>query len=89
MLFSFVIAASWWESGFGRVGNSYELDLVIDSLGSANINVSPCISLLVHREYLLGRDKFILLGFKTLAVPQLLTRSYFGLFFLEILGFCL
>lgn len=28
MLFSFVISSAWWESGFERVGNSYELDLV-------------------------------------------------------------
>lgn len=28
MLFNFVISSAWWESGFGRVGNSYELNLV-------------------------------------------------------------
>lgn len=28
MLSSFVIFSAWWESGFGRVGNSYELDFV-------------------------------------------------------------
>jgi len=28
MLFNFVFSSAWWVSGFGRVGNSYELDLV-------------------------------------------------------------
>lgn len=29
MLFNFVIPSSLWESGFGRVGNSYEFDLIV------------------------------------------------------------
>lgn len=28
MLLNFVISSAWWESGFGRVGNSDELSLV-------------------------------------------------------------
>lgn len=53
-----------------------------DSLGGANINAPLCISLLVYREYFLGRDKFTLLIFINLAVPNLglgvILDEYFG-----------
>lgn len=58
IMFNFVISSAWWESGFGRVGNSYESDLIvggqkffIDSLGGANTNVPLYTSLMAYREY--------------------------------------